>query len=129
MYKIVFTNDNKTFWSFIAYKPKLVIEYKPNEWVSGKYGPILVFDRFEHAAHFRNKVCRTNCAQIWECEVEDEVKLPPKCISVNEITTGLEPQVIKEFWRDGKASTFLSTYNWPTGTKAFKRIKLTKKVL
>lgn len=96
------------------------VVYTPNEWAVApeefaSHGyHLLVFGTLEDAREFYAAPPDV-VMQLWECEVEDVVDLPPTL----------------DYWDisvHGYAPEFEANLSWPTGTIMVKRVKLTKKV-
>ena len=117
VYKVVLNKGGRLVSSLA--RGKAQVEYRPGKWskaprwlqMEGYH--LLVFDNKEDALIY---LLDTPGGECWEAEGEEEVPLPYSYLLVD-----LEKGWPKEDWR-GKG------WEWPRGTKMFKRVRLIRRV-
>lgn len=112
MFKLLESGEVPFSWNTYG---KYLLKYPPGVWVEAHPEAqelgyhILVFDTMWNAMEYYINRC-----EIWECEVEDEVPLPPQ----------LKPWSLRlHGFADAEPGE-----GWPDGTRMFKRIKLTRRI-
>jgi hypothetical protein len=120
-FKVVRNRDGRLFSAFIG--APFGLEYIPGQWNKACIGGVLVFTHKIFAVNFSYSVPSN---EIWSCEVDGPVELPPfralvKCIS---------REVLIDIWANQcRAEMSKNTLtNWPAGTVAYERIRLIEKI-
>lgn len=120
-FKVVQENDGE-LRSSLSHGVYTVV-YKPSEEVEARVGGLLVFTSYENARRYAPYLGEH---QIWEAEGFDKVTLPPRRAKVA-WGRNLDADSYERAWK-GDSSISDGHLKWPRGTKAFKRVKLVKKV-
>lgn len=91
--------------------------YPPGEWVKASIGGCLVFEHENDAETFR---FGTSHWETWVVSVEGKVPLPAT------MARGWGRSAIEALWSGAETGNRLDP--WPKGTKAYKKVKLLRKV-
>lgn len=75
-YKVVLLSENKKYFSAFA-RGWTEVVYRIGEFAEAPFGGLLVFDSLQHAREYISDVTHSTFV-IFECEVKEPVKLPPK---------------------------------------------------
>lgn len=120
----VVTNDKGKLYSLVA-GPCMMVNYQEGKWITATIGGLLVFNTRREAYDY---ACGKDI--IYRCECKEPVQLPPWGLDI----TYLTKRNAKTLWNPNTQRRVLDWHPnkvscWPTGTQAFKRIKLVKAVL
>jgi hypothetical protein len=129
-YKVV-RNENGKLLSAVMDRPELCIEYQPGKWVRAKIGGILVFSTKKAAFKSLNLLNFEANLELWACYTKHPVKLPKHRLVVTH-----DPNCVKALWAGNFENLQPWEYRiwypylsyWPSGTKAYREVKLLKKV-
>jgi hypothetical protein len=110
--------------------PKLCLEYEPEKWVRAKVGGILVFTTQKAAIEFLNHLKFNSYLEVWSCDTKYPVRLPKYALdSIPNIS------YVKALWNGKFDDPDQWEYGvrhylgyWLSGTKAYRQVKLLKKV-
>ena len=122
MYKVVSVGGGGELWSATRILPTRYVEW---EWVEASVGGLLVFDDEDLAIDFACKLFHDLPTQVWECDVEGEVKLPAFRVCSRDV--GDLPELVRRLWEQG-LGWFVGADYWPRGTRAFKRVRLVRRI-
>jgi hypothetical protein len=108
-YKVVREYGNKLLSAWVGRitgtRHDFVVEYKPNEWVFPRVGPLMVFGDLNRAAGFAlgSKDVYVPFVQLWKCEVEN----PQPVDYVLELSALRDWHVdyVRDFWNGGRRNT------------------------
>jgi len=120
-FKVVRNRSGRLFSAFV--ESPFDLEYIPGQWTDAPIGGILVFTHKIFAVNFSYSVPSN---EIWRCEVDGPVDLPPfralvKCVY---------REVLIDIWRN-QCRTDMgknTLANWPAGTVAYERVRLVEKI-
>lgn len=100
------------------------VTYTPGEEAVAPIGGLLVFDTYERARSFVSySAWPIALYQIWEAKGFDAVELPSYRAG------SCETEIYQMVWGETcKQRPWMPPWQWPSGTKAFKRVKLVKRV-
>lgn len=122
-YKVVYySKEFDELWSCSVGHSYLRQVYKPGVLVECKLGGFLLFDSPVHANDYSHGVPYN---EIWKCDVEGQVKLPPFGLFIF-VESSIE--AVKELWGVRSVPSFTKRLRWPLGTLAFKKVTLKEKV-
>jgi hypothetical protein len=129
-YKVV-RNENGKLLSAVMDRPELCIEYQPGKWVRAKIGGILVFPTKKAAIESLNYLNFTANQEVWSCDTRYLVRLPKYRLVIT-----YDINNVKALWKGSLDNLDLWQLRiwypylgyWPTGTKAYREVKLLKKV-
>ena len=130
VYKVVCDwHKDGSFLTSCVMGGELQQEYVPNVVAECKVGGFLVFRSIRDVHEFFDYWNFSTCDKrfpIWECEAEDQVNLPPYCLS----TSPNLAERVKALWqgRIDPLDNWSNTMEWPEGTLAFKKVTLRKRV-
>jgi len=124
-YKVVQVSQRQNRKCYQSYCAKslpaeLVVRYKVHRWVEAPLGGLLVFDDYDVACKYIIPSVRH---EVWQVSVKDEILLPARrqYLGIN------NAQSYQQIWKITDAARIGYPF-WPYGTRAFKYIKLLKKV-
>jgi hypothetical protein len=127
-YKVV-RNENGKLLSAVV-DPPLCLEYKPGKWVRATIGGILVFTTKRAAIEAMKYLNFEADLELWSCDTRHLVKLPKyRLLGLPDISY-VEALWARKFdslheWEYG-IWHYLSY--WPAGTRAYREVKLLRKV-
>jgi hypothetical protein len=113
VYKVVEVLNNDRISAVAA--GELQVTYPPREWVEAPVGGLLAFRTLEQAREWARA---REGGEIWEADGESPVALPPRALAY----PARVDQAVS-IW-DG----YPVGVDWPSGTVAFERIRLLKRV-
>jgi len=129
-YKVVRRTERGALVSCLMDHPELLVEYKPGEWAEAPVGGLLVFWSWASADGFAQGL-RTKTREqyeVWESEAEGPVRLPDLRVACTDMVN-----VVRWLWghpclRPVADEIRLGGFgSWPTGTWAFRRVRLLRK--
>jgi len=120
-FKVVRNRAGRLFSAFI--KSPFDLEYIPGQWTEARIGGILVFTHKIFAVNFSYSV-QSN--EIWSCEVDGQVELPPFRVLVKCVSRDALIDIWTNQCRTKMSKNTLA--NWPAGTVAYERVKLVEKI-
>ena len=88
-----------------------IVQYKVGEFVTAPIGGLLVFRKVEDAKQFATQYNR----RVYKVTCKGRIPLPFSRCYLND-----SPECFKQIW--GKKTS--GKLSWPTGTQAFKQVKL-----
>jgi hypothetical protein len=116
-------NADPALYSITASSPEWAKQYKPGEWTEATNNSYLfVFDSLEAARAFTRS---DEEAEIWECEGDGPEKGRTKFIP---FWTAYSPDLWR-FWESAAQRKNVLRIATPKGTRFFKRVKITKRVV
>ena len=95
-WKVVLNRDGRLV-SWIA-RFDLRVEYRPGEWVTGKWGPLFVCLSLEEA---RGLYELDERAEIWECEVRG-LRRARHALAGHIIWLAVQTEAVKQWWEGQK---------------------------
>ena len=127
-YKVVWKNQTGAAFSCGVLGPFVVL-YTPGKWAQARIGGLLVLDNLKDAIELASGDSQF---EIWEVSVKQPVDLPEKRMDTNQMLR--HKRVVDSLWLDRKLpdSTPKEVINsmkpWPDGTKAFKHVRLERRI-
>ena len=129
-YKVVRRTEQGTLVSCLMDHPELLVEYKPGEWAEAPVGGLLAFWSWASADGFAQGLHAMTHEQyeVWESEAEEPVRLPDLRVACTDMVNA-----VKWLWRHPCLQPVADEIrlggfgSWPTGTQAFKRVRLLKR--
>ena len=128
-YKVV-RSENGRLLSAVIDIPQLCLEYQPGKWTRAKIGGILVFTTKKAAIESLSHLNFDADLEVWSCDSRYPVKLPKYALK-------FIPDInyVKALW-NGKFDNpepweygiWYYLYHWSSGSKAYRQVKLLKKV-
>lgn len=115
-YKVVNSNLGSAYIGGPFY-----ITYKLNDWVEAKIGGCLVFTEFHAAERF--KYMQGMWCRIFKCAGKGLVKLP----KYREDVSYMPYKNAEAVWANDICN-ISSPHEWPSNTKAFKKVKLLEEI-
>lgn len=126
-YKVVRVTPDGCYHSAIVHNEIFAKEYKVGEWTVSTIGGLLVFFSKEAAIGFRNYYVRSTPTKIFEVEASGVVTLPKYgCGGFHWPAVSID--YIERLWSGGSLAEWDAPLAWPSGTLAFKKVKLIKEV-
>lgn len=98
------------------------IQYKLDEFVAAEFGGCLVFNTEEAARRFI-KDPPDEYSRLFECTVKAPVPFP----SIYRASTVENKEEMQRYWASDPGY-LVSPFLWPTGSEAYKYVKLTKEL-
>jgi len=130
VYKLVYTDPS---WGLLSISvidcPQACVHYIPGRWTKAPVGGLLVFESKETALSFVNPqglpLDRKRYWELWLASARSPVDLPEErlCLFMSSSKNR------RRFWQDGKIPWLLRSGPWPPGTKAYKFVRLERKLL
>ncbi len=122
LYKVVRRCNGKLV--SLTAQGKYAVEYSTEEFAEAPIGGLLTFADQKNAF-----TCKASDTEIWECEGQQQVKLPLWRVSWLGALQGAE-DIVEKVWspKGNSLSGLPYLLEWPQGTLAFKRVKLLRKV-
>jgi len=89
-YKVVRERDGRLI-SAVDFENDVIVEYHPDEFVVGRFGPLFIFRKLENAQNF----FRDRAFPIWECEATGVRRVKHILIWYN-----CYEEMLSKFWRE-----------------------------
>jgi len=118
MYKLVRQRFDGKLTSIRPPHPKFNVFYKVGDWIEAPVGGLLVFDNLPDASIFRHFFVGDVTIRVFKVKVKNEVDLPP--FGLYEA----KDEDIVNLWNNEVVSRRARIGEWPSGTRAFKKVKL-----